>query len=118
MQRILQINLAGRITPIEEDAYMILKDYITSLERQFAKEEGRDEILQDIENRIGELFALRLQNGAPAVDKEDVRKVMETLGHAYDIGSDTNSGQPTSPYLPVQYTPRQRRTSDRSGVWH
>ena len=36
MQRIIQINIGGRVIPIEEDAYIALKDYIASLERQFA----------------------------------------------------------------------------------
>jgi phage shock protein C len=109
MQRIIQINLAGRITPIEEDAYHILKDYISSLEKLFASEEGRDEIIQDIEIRIAELFAMRLQNGAPAIDKEDVRKVMDTLGHAYDIGSDTATGPAyTNPNTPVKVTTQQK----------
>lgn len=84
MQRILQINIAGRILPIEEDAYNILKDYITSLERQFGGADGK-EIIEDIENRIAELFAIRLQGGSPAIDRSDVQKVMETLGAANDL---------------------------------
>jgi phage shock protein C len=94
MQRILQINIAGRVLPIEEDAYNILKDYISSLERQFAGEDGK-EILEDIENRIAELFSIRLQGGAPAIDRSDVQKVMDTLGAASDLhdgpaGSNSN----------------------------
>src|ERR1043165_2140514 len=84
MQRIIQINIAGRVTPIEEDAYQLLKDYITSLERQFRGEDGM-EIIEDIENRIAELFATRLQSGAHAIDCADVRKVVETLGSAADL---------------------------------
>ncbi|MBS1690049.1 MAG: hypothetical protein JSS96_15070, partial [Bacteroidetes bacterium] len=52
MQRIIQINIAGRMIPIEEDAYLILRDYLKSLERQFSGEEGQEEIIQDIEYRI------------------------------------------------------------------
>ncbi|MCW3122105.1 MAG: hypothetical protein JWQ38_1597 [Flavipsychrobacter sp.] len=84
MQRILQINIAGRILPIEEDAYNILKDYITSLERQFSGDDGK-EIIEDIENRIAELFSIRLQGGSPGIDRADVRKVIDTLGAASDL---------------------------------
>lgn len=83
MQRIIQINIAGRVLPIEEDAYQLLKDYITSLERQFRGEDGK-EIIEDIENRISELFSIRLQS-APSIDCADVRKVVETLGSAADL---------------------------------
>ena len=101
MQRIIQINIAGRLIPIEEDAYLSLKAYITSLEQQFANEEGKDEIIQDIENRIAELFSLRLQAGAPAIDLADVRKVAETLGPAHDLGDHNNY---INPNVPAHYS--------------
>ena len=84
MQRIIQINIAGRVLPIEEDAYIILKEYITSLQRQFAGEDSK-EIIEDIENRIAELFNIRLQGGSPAIDRADVQKVIDTLGSAADL---------------------------------
>jgi phage shock protein PspC (stress-responsive transcriptional regulator) len=98
MQRIIQINIAGRVLPIEEDAYLILKDYLSSLERQFTGAEGK-EILEDIENRIAELFGIRLAGGAPAIDRFDVRKVIETLGSPADLGGgETNSSQSHNQY--------------------
>jgi phage shock protein PspC (stress-responsive transcriptional regulator) len=94
MQRIVQINIAGRVLPIEEDAYTLLKDYLNSLDRQFGDDEGKN-IIEDIENRISELFTIRLQAGAPAIDRSDVQKVIDTLGAASDLhdgdGGTTNS---------------------------
>jgi len=84
MQRIVQINIAGRVLPIEEDAYIILKEYINTLERQFRGDDGK-EIIEDIENRIAELFTSRLQGGSPAIDRSDVQKVIDTLGAASDL---------------------------------
>jgi phage shock protein PspC (stress-responsive transcriptional regulator) len=84
MQRIIQINIAGRVLPVEEDAYVLLKDYINSLERQFSGADGK-EIIGDIENRIAELFSIRLQGGSPAIDRADVQKVIDTLGAATDL---------------------------------
>lgn len=84
MQRIIQINIAGRVLPIEEDAYLHLKEYIDTLERQFKGDDG-SEILGDIENRIAELFFIRLQGGSPAIDRADVQKVIETLGAASEL---------------------------------
>ncbi len=98
MQRIIQINIAGRVIPIEENAYQLLKDYINSIDRQFANEDGKEDIIQDIENRIAELFNIRLQNGSPAIDNTDVQKVIETLGAASDLhdGSAKSSSQSSS----------------------
>ncbi len=116
MQRIIQINIAGRIVPIEEDAYKLLSDYLTSLRRQFPGEEG-NEIVEDIENRISELFSIRLQSGAPAIDRADVQKVTDTLGSANDLkseaGSFSHGAQGSAPYTGPgsnrQYHSRQGR---------
>ena len=97
MQRIVQINIAGRILPIEEDAYILLKEYITSLQRQFTGDDGK-EIIEDIENRIAELFGIRLEGGSPAIDRTDVKMVTDTLGAAADLhdGPRTGSTQGTT----------------------
>jgi len=94
MQRIIQINIAGQILPIEEDAYIVLKEYLNSLERQFTGADGK-EIIEDIENRIAELFSIRLQGGSPAIDRSDVQKVIDTLGAATDLhdGPSVSAGQ-------------------------
>jgi phage shock protein C len=96
MQRIIQINIAGRVLPIEEDAYQLLHDYINSLECQFRGDDGK-EIIEDIENRISELFSIRLQSGAQAIDRNDVRKVIETLGSASDLNDGANSHKQQAP---------------------
>jgi len=129
MQRIIQINIAGQVIPIEEDAYQILKNYLTTLERQFMKEQGGDEIIMDIEDRIAELFITRMNSGAPAIDKADVQKVMETLGAPNELNDATrNTGSsanyntgghvpysaPSAAYNP-QYETRRlyRNTNDK-----
>lgn len=112
MQRILQINIAGRILPIEEDAYNILKDYLTTLERQFSGADGK-EIIEDIENRIAELFSIRLQGGSAAIDRSDVQKVMETLGAPNDLGDEPGAQN----YSRAQYSSRSYNRSNASGYY-
>ena len=84
MQRIIQINIAGRVIPIEDDAYNMLKDYLSALERQFVGADGK-EIIEDIENRIAELFMIRQQSGSAAIDRSDVQMVIAKLGAPTDI---------------------------------
>lgn len=57
MKKVININFQGRVIPIEEDAYENLKKYVESLRQYFANEEGKEEIINDIENRIAELFS-------------------------------------------------------------
>ena len=100
MQRIIQINIAGRMLPIEEDAYLLLRDYLSALHRQFANEESKEEILYDIEYRIAELFSIRLQSGAPAIDGADVSKVIENLGTPSALGGQSQFSATPVPYVP------------------
>lgn len=85
MKRVININFQGRVIPIEESAYDILKTYIDSLRKYFANEEGRDEIVNDIESRIGELFAERLKTGANCIVDEDVQVVIASIGRPEDF---------------------------------
>lgn len=52
MKQVININFQGRVVPIEVTAFDILKDYTESLNRYFAQEEGKEEIINDIESRI------------------------------------------------------------------
>ena len=63
MNKVININFQGRILPIEEQAYEMLKEYIESLRTYFANEEGRDEIINDIECRVAELCDDKLKKG-------------------------------------------------------
>jgi phage shock protein PspC (stress-responsive transcriptional regulator) len=80
MKKIININFHSRVIPIEETAYEILQQYIDSLRRYFAHEEGRDEIISDIENRFSELFADKLKKGAPCITDEDVNAIIASMG--------------------------------------
>lgn len=112
MQRIIQINIAGRVIPIEEDAYHILKDYMSALSRQFSGADGA-EIIEDIEARIAELFSIRLESGAQAIDRNDVKKVTEMLGAPGDLNDGSSyragTGQTYGSYTKFTYSTAPRR---------
>jgi phage shock protein PspC (stress-responsive transcriptional regulator) len=91
MKKVININFQGRVIPIEETAYDILKQYIDSLRRYFANEEGRDEIINDIESRIAELFSERLKKGATCITDEDVQSVMASMGRPEDFEAETGT---------------------------
>ncbi|HEU4553829.1 MAG TPA: PspC domain-containing protein [Chitinophaga sp.] len=80
MKKIININLASRLIPIEDSAYEILRQYLDSLKRYFAREDGADEIVGDIESRIAELFQDKLKKGAHCITDEDVEAVKASMG--------------------------------------
>ena len=101
MKKVININFQGRVIPIEETAYELLKQYIESLRRYFINEEGKDEIINDIESRIAELFSERLKKGSTCITDEDVNVVISSMGRPEDfdaqgaetIGSATQNTQ-------------------------
>lgn len=117
MKKVININFQGRVIPIEETAYETLKQYVESLRRYFANEEGKDEIINDIENRIAELFDEKLKKGSVCITDEDVSVVMAGMGRPEDFeqeevayssasagssgtGSNTQSSIPEPPPAP------------------
>src|SRR5688572_10319557 len=85
MKKIININLAGRVIPIEDAAYESLQRYIESLRRYFAGEEGRDEIINDIESRIAELMNDNIRKGASAITEADIEEIINSMGRVEDF---------------------------------
>jgi phage shock protein PspC (stress-responsive transcriptional regulator) len=85
MKKIININLSGRVIPIEDAAYESLQKYIDSLRRYFAYEEGRDEIINDIESRVAELMNDKVKKGAPAVTESDINEIITAMGRVEDF---------------------------------
>lgn len=88
MKKIININLSGRVIPIEDSAYEKLQAYIESLRRYFAKEEGRDEIINDIESRIAELMNEKIRKGANAITDEDIDQIAASMGRPEDFDAE------------------------------
>ncbi len=85
MKQVININFQGQVVPIEVTAFDLLKQYTDSLERHFANEEGKEEIINDIENRIGELFQERLKTGATCITDDDVNAIIKSMGRPEDF---------------------------------
>ena len=85
MKKVININFQGRVIPIEESAYDMLKQYVESLRKFFANEEGRDEIINDIEGRIAELFGDSLKKGATCITDDTVNEIINSMGRPEDF---------------------------------
>ena len=80
MKQVININFHGQVVPIEVSAFDLLKNYTASLARFFENEEGKEEIINDIESRIGELFQERLKKGATCITDDDVNAIIKSMG--------------------------------------
>ncbi len=96
MKKIININLSGRVIPIEDSAYEKLQAYIESLRRYFANEEGRDEIINDIESRIAELMSDKIRLGSSAITDADVSEIVSSMGTVEDFEAEEKENATTT----------------------
>lgn len=85
MKKNITINLCGRLFQIDEDAYELLQQYIESLRQSFGREEGGEEIVNDIETRIAELFSELNQQGTEAITIEHVKDIITRIGKPEEL---------------------------------
>ena len=114
MKQVININFQGRVVPIEVTAFELLKNYTESLNRHFANEEGKDEIINDIESRIGELFQERISNGATCITDSDVNAVINSMGRPEDF--EANDAGQSSSFTQKQTGEESRQQSSFSYV--
>lgn len=92
MKKTILTNISGMPFYIEEDAYQKLETYLNEIKKYFAKTEGKDEIISDIENRIAEKFCADLHDQNKVVTLSEVESVISSLGTVKDFDdSDENS---------------------------
>ncbi len=117
MKKVISINFSGRLINIEEDAYTNLQNYMLSLKQYFSKEEGSDEIISDIENRIGEIFSEKQKTNS-AINNNDVTEVMNKIGRPEDFlafeddDSTSRSANQTSSKEQKQFVQREKLYRD------
>lgn len=91
MKKTLTVNLGGTVFHIDEDAYRLLDNYLSNLKIHFRKEAGADEIIDDIERRISELFAEKLTAGSQVIIITDVEEVIARMGKPEDMEAENDS---------------------------
>ena len=80
MKKTVTVNLDKTIFNIDDDAYTVLESYLEALHDHFKKEEGGQEIMNDIESRISELFKERLGFGMQVITLQEVNEVIAIMG--------------------------------------
>lgn len=86
MNKTININLGGIFFHIDEIAYQKLKRYLDAIRKSLSDDpQGRDEIINDIEHRIGELLSERITNDRQVVNENDIDEITKIMGKPEDI---------------------------------
>ncbi len=88
MKKNFTVNIGGIIFHIDDDAYELLSQYIESLKTHFKYENGKEEIIADIELRIAEMFQERITDDKQVIAIEDVNSVIMIMGKPSDFSEE------------------------------
>jgi phage shock protein PspC (stress-responsive transcriptional regulator) len=88
MNKTINVSLGKQFFYIDEEAYLALNNYLDAIKRYLINEEGRDEILADVEARIAELFTEKLQSEREVVQVNEVERVIGIMGKPSDYKVD------------------------------
>lgn len=94
MKKTLTVNLGGTVYHIDDDAYRLLDNYLANLKHYFRKQEGAEEIVNDIEIRIAELFAEKVSAGKQVITLADVEEIIARVGKPEDFGVSDDESEP------------------------
>ena len=80
MNKTVSVNISGYIFNIEETAFDKLNRYLNTIRGYFSESVGAEEIIEDIEARIAELFQQKISNNYQVIKLKDVDEVIEIMG--------------------------------------
>jgi len=85
MNKTININIAGTVFNVDEDAYDLLYKYLESIKKYFSKIDADGEIVADIESRIAENFLSSISNLNNSISISDVKNVIKVMGTLDDF---------------------------------
>lgn len=116
MNKTININLGGVFFHIDEVAYQNLKRYLDAIRRSLSDDpKGRDEIITDIESRIGELLSTKVKDVRQVINEQDIEEVIEVMGKPEDymVDDEIFSDDSYQSYSNKKYKKLYRDGSDK-----
>ena len=84
MNKTVNINLGGLVFHIDEDAFQKLTNYFGAIKRSLSNTSGKDEIIKDIEIRIGELISEKHTSDKQVISLREVEEIISIMGQPED----------------------------------
>ena len=113
MKKTVNTNINGISFIIDEDAYIVLNNYLSSIKTHFEKKKGSEEIISDIESRIAELFQQMLNDKKQVLNINDVNKVKKQMGQPFEFDQDMEEETIYEAVPPKTHKRLYRDISDR-----
>lgn len=78
---------------IDDDAFESLKNYLDRVKSELRSVDGGNEIYEDVEARISELFSEKLINNKQVITHKEVDEIIRTMGQPGDISGKSDGEQ-------------------------
>jgi phage shock protein PspC (stress-responsive transcriptional regulator) len=120
MQKVVSISLNGIAYQLEEPGYNQLRTYLERAESRLADSPDRTEVMNDLEQAIGEKCARSLGPHKTVVSEAEVAKIIEEMGPVESAEEKAAGAAPegaaehSTPYMGPQ--PRKRLFNIREGA--
>ncbi len=106
MKKVVTVNISGFCFTIEEDAHNKLSRYLDDYKASFTNKPEADEVMEDIESRIAEIFREQTPQPHQVVDMALVDKVILIMGMpegAAGFEKNRTSGSPQEELRPKRF---------------
>lgn len=115
MNKTTSINLGGYFFHIDEDAFRKLSNYFDAV-RSSLSPDGREEIINDIESRISELFTEKLGTTKQVIGLKEVDDIITIMGQPedYKIEEETPKNDFHTNYTSTSSTKKLYRDKENS----
>ncbi len=80
MNKVININLNGRSYQLEEQGYEILEKYLREAEAKLAHDQGKEEIMADLEQGLAEKCEQYLSKSKTVVTAKKIETIIEQMG--------------------------------------
>ena len=117
MDKTVSISIGGFSFVLDEIAYNKLKTYLQDVKNSLRGTEGIEDIIEDVEIRIAELFRDRLKF-REVVNEDDINFVIATMGHPDQYKVEDEDGETTSskPNNQFSYKENQSYGGEQTGA--
>ncbi|MFM8963440.1 MAG: PspC domain-containing protein, partial [Sphingomonadales bacterium] len=116
MNKTVSIHIQGFAFILEDKAYEQLSAYLNELNRVLQHEEGKEEIIQDVELRIVELLQEKV-TGQQVVQLQVIEQIIQLLGSPEAFGDDENASSDQATFEKMEtFTAEKRFFRDKESA--
>ncbi len=88
MKKVININIAGSVFYVEDDAFATLQNYLDSVSKHFSSLPDHEEVVKDFEARIAERFLERPNGKEAVITKTEVDELIKNMGTVEDFNKE------------------------------